>query len=94
MTRDEMIKKLDTIIDVGIVNAHHDTEVLKEVRTQLLETDLDAFRRILKNCNHMKGHWDVHEDETESGKTIYDITIRDFSDSVTLCFDENGRLFA
>ena len=94
MDRNELIRKLDTIIDVGIVNAHHDTEVLKEVRAQLLETDLDAFRRILKNCQHMKGHWDVHEDETESEKTIYDITIRDFSDSVTLCFDENGRLFA
>ncbi len=94
MDRSELVKKLDTIIDVGIVNAHQDTEVLKEVREQLQETDLAAFKRILSGCKSFRGHWDVHQDETESGKSIYDITIRDFSDSVTLCFDENGRLFA
>lgn len=94
MDRDELIRKLDTIIDVGIVNAHHDTDVLKEVREQLRESDLNAIKRILSGCKSMKGHWDLHEDETESGKAIYDITIRDFSDCVTLCFDENGRLMA
>ena len=35
MTRAEMMKELDRIIDVGIVNAHHDTDVLKEIREQL-----------------------------------------------------------
>lgn len=92
MTRAELIRKLDTIIDVGIVNAHQDTEVLREVREQLRESDLNAIKRILSGCRSFRGHWDVHQDETESGKTIYDITIRDFSDSVTLCFDEEGRL--
>ena len=92
MTRTELLKELDRIIDVGIVNAHHDTEILKAVREQLQESDLDAIKRILSGCMSFRGHWDVHQDETESGKTIYDITIRDFSDSVTLCFDEDGRL--
>lgn len=32
MTRAEMMKELDRIIDVGIVNAHHDRDVLKKVR--------------------------------------------------------------
>ena len=35
MTRDELIHELDRIIDVGIVNAHHDREVLQEIREQL-----------------------------------------------------------
>lgn len=35
MKRDELLKELDRIIDVGIVNAHHDKDVLKEVREQL-----------------------------------------------------------
>lgn len=35
MTRAEMLKELDRIIDVGIVNAHHDTDVLKAIREQL-----------------------------------------------------------
>lgn len=35
MTRAEMMKELDRIIDVGIVNAHHDKDVLKAVREQL-----------------------------------------------------------
>lgn len=35
MTRAELLNELDRIIDVGIVNAHHDTDVLKEVREQL-----------------------------------------------------------
>ena len=32
MNRAELTRELDRIIDVGIVNAHHDTEVLKSVR--------------------------------------------------------------
>ena len=94
MTRDELIHELDRIIDVGIVNAKHDGDILRHVRKQLKETDLDAFRRILKNCPHMKGKWDVNQEENDKGETVYDVTIRDFSDSVTLCFDENGRLYA
>lgn len=35
MTRTELLKELDRIIDAGIVNGHHDTETLKEVREQL-----------------------------------------------------------
>jgi len=93
MTRNELLHELDRIIDVGIVNAHHDKEVLQAVREQLTETDLAAFKRILSGCKSFHGHWDVHQDETENGKKIFDITIRDFADSVTLCFDEDGRLF-
>ena len=94
MDRDELIVELNRISIFGIVNAHHDTEVLKEAIKQLNESDLDAFKRILLNCKNMRGKWDVHEDENEDGKPIFDVTIRDFSDSVTLCFDENGRLMA
>ncbi len=35
MERAEMIHELDRVIDVGIVNAHHDREVLQEVRKTL-----------------------------------------------------------
>ncbi len=35
MKRAEMIHELDRIIEVGIVNAHHDREVLQEVRKTL-----------------------------------------------------------
>lgn len=35
MNRNELMKELDRIIDVGIVNAHHDREVLQEIREQL-----------------------------------------------------------
>ena len=94
MTRAELLKELDRIIDVGIVNAHHDTDVLKEVREQLQETDLNAMKRIFSGCKSMKGRWDTYQDENDKGEAIVDLTIRDFSDSVTLCFDEKGRLFA
>lgn len=36
MTRDELIHELDRIIDVGIVNAHHDKDVLKTVRETMI----------------------------------------------------------
>ena len=50
MTKNELLHELDRIIDVGIVNAHHDKEVLQAVREQLTETDLAAFKRILSGC--------------------------------------------
>lgn len=92
MTRDELIHELDRIIDVGIVNAKHDSDILRHIRKQLQESDLEALKRILSGCKDFHGHWDVDRAETESGKTVFDITIRDFSDSVTLCFNEDGRL--
>lgn len=94
MTRAEMLKELDRIIDVGIENADHDTGVLKAIREQLQETDFQAVCRILKECKGWKGHWDVHTDEGKDGRLVKDITLRDFSDEVVLCFDEEGRLFA
>ena len=94
MTRAEMMKELDRIIDVGIVNAHHDTDVLKAIREQLQETDFQAVCRILKGCKSWKGNWDVNDAETDSGKQVKDITLREYSDEVVLCFDENGRLYA
>lgn len=94
MTRAEMMKELDRIIDVGIVNAHHDTDVLKAIREQLHETDFQAVCRILKGCKPWKDHWDVHTDELKGGRLINDITLRDFSDEVVLCFDEEGNLVA
>lgn len=94
MTRAELQKELDRIIDVGIVNAHHDTEVLKGIRKLLQETDYQAVVRILKSCKSWKGHWDVHEEEGKDGKPVKDITLRDFADEIVLCFDEDGRLIA
>ena len=94
MTRAEMLKELDRIIDVGIVNAHHDRDVLKAVLEQLQETDFQAVCRILKGCKGWKGHWDVHTDEWKDGRLVKDITLRDFSDEVVLCFDEEGSLIA
>ena len=92
MTRPELLKELDRIIESGVADGWHDTEIMKEARDQLQETDLDAMKRILSSCKCFKGHWDVNLGETESGKKVFDITIRDFADSVTLCFDEDGRL--
>ena len=94
MTRAELQKELDRIIDVGIVNAKHDSDVLRHIRKQLKESDLNAFKRILGGCEYMRGHWEVHQEENDKGETVFDITIRDFSDSVTLCFDKEGRLYA
>ena len=85
MDRNELLRELDRIIDVGIVNAHHDTEVLKEIREQLTETDYAGILRILKKKWH--GHLKVHDGE--SGK---DIDLHDFNQSVVLCFDKEGRL--
>ena len=45
-------------------------------------------------CKGWKGHWDVHDAETGSGKPVKDITLREYSDEVVLCFDERGRLYA
>lgn len=92
MDRNELLRELDRIIDVGIVNAKHDSDILRHIRKQLQESDLDAFKRILSGCKSFHGHWDVSPWETESGKAVFDITIRDFADSVTLCFDQEGRL--
>ena len=36
MTRSELLKELDRIIDVGIVNAKHDSDVLKYIRKLLI----------------------------------------------------------
>lgn len=69
-----------------------DQDIQQPVRERLKESDLDALKRVLSECKSFRGHWDVHQDETESGETVYDITIRDFSDSVTLAFDEEGKL--
>lgn len=35
MTRTELIRELDRIINVGIVNAKHDTDVLRNIRKRL-----------------------------------------------------------
>ena len=35
MNRQELLKKLDSIIDIGIVNAHDDKAVLEEIREEL-----------------------------------------------------------
>lgn len=35
MTKDELIHELDRIIDIGIVNAKHDTDVLRYIRKRL-----------------------------------------------------------
>jgi len=92
MDRTQLLHELDQIIESGVADGYHDTEIMKEARDQLQETDLDAMKRILSSCKCFNGHWDVNLGEAESGKKVFDITIRDFADSVTLCFDEDGRL--
>ena len=39
MDRSELIRELDRIIDIGIVNAKHDSDVLKHVRKVLKEPE-------------------------------------------------------
>jgi len=94
MTRPELLKEIDRIIESCVADGWHDTEILKEARDQLRESDLNAFKRILSNCKNLNGKWDVHTSETEEMEFIYDLTIRDFNESVTLCFDDYGRLYA
>lgn len=48
MDRKELIHELDRIIDVGIVNAHHDKEVLQLVRERLTLID-----RLYKHLNDL-----------------------------------------
>ncbi len=48
MTRAEMMKELDRIIDVGIVNAHHDKEVL-QVAMKTLEELWNDIQEV-KSC--------------------------------------------
>ena len=42
----KLLNELDRIIDVGIVNAHHDTEILKEVREKMKDmfSDMSDIR--------------------------------------------------
>ena len=46
MSREDLIKNLDTIIEIGIVNAHDDKKSLEAVRDQLLYlwNDMDEIR--------------------------------------------------
>ena len=46
MSREELIKNLDTIIEIGIVNAHDDKKTLEAVRDELLYlwNDMDKIR--------------------------------------------------
>jgi len=52
MNRTELTKEFDRIIEVGIVNAHHDTEVLKTVREVLnaLWEDMSIVRSCRTCC--------------------------------------------
>ena len=79
------MKELDRIIDVGIVNAKHDSDILRHVQKQLKESDLDAMIRIIKPV--WKGKFDIQEDDGNK-----DIVLREFDHSVVLCFDKEGRL--
>ena len=47
----ELLNELDRIIDVGIVNAHHDKDVLKKVRKTIEELWNDVLQaKSCKSC--------------------------------------------
>lgn len=50
MTGDELLHELDRIIDVGIVNAKHDTDVLKDIRNVLKELESEEEYPVCMAC--------------------------------------------
>ena len=44
MDSEKLLKELDRIIDIGIVNAHHDKDVLKQVREKYEKLHDDLYR--------------------------------------------------
>lgn len=87
MDRAELLHELDRIIDVGIVNAKHDSDVLRHIRKELKKNDFQTFLEIFNHRSGMISHYEVLEDD---GK--YSIVLRDFDQSVVLVFDEKGML--
>lgn len=89
MDRAELAKKLDTIADIGIVNAKHDTNVIREAADKLRASDFQTILGIFKHRPCMEGFYRVAT--YKNGKSA--IYLWDYDqDSVILNFDENGRL--
>ena len=88
MDKQEMIKKLERIIDYGI-SEHHDREVLREALKIVKMSDFKCLLRMLNHCKNMIGHYSVHEDDG-----TYDISITDNDQTVVLIFDAEGNLIA
>ena len=87
MDNRELALKLEDIANIGIVNAKHDIEIIREAVEKLKKSD---FLTILNIFNHrpcMIGHYEVQDEEDK-----FTLTIREFDQAVVLVFDKNGRL--
>ena len=87
MKTNELIKRLNDIADIGIVNAKKDVPVIREAAKALKKSDFQKILHIFNHCTGMIGHYSVTEDD---GK--FDLIINDHDQSIVLIFDEEGRL--
>ena len=86
--REQLIKELDRIIEIGIVDAKRDRETLSKVRHLLTETEYETLIRILM-CSTYK--WCFKDFINKNG--LHEVSIKDVTDVVTLLFDKDGRLW-
>ena len=85
MDRKELIHELDRIIDVGIVNAKHDSDVLKHIRKLLKEPEpkvltAEELRQLPAQTIVWIDYWDGEEKKLGTmmaGMKCYDGTLVD-----------------
>ena len=87
MDNRELARKVEDIANIGIVNAKHDLNVLREAVEKLKKSDFQTFLGILNHRPCMVGHYEVNDEEDK-----FTLKIKDFDQAVTLVFDKTGRL--
>lgn len=85
MERNNLLKEMKKTIDDETWTPEKYYNLLTRAYELLKETDFDALRRIIKPAWH--GDFEVQE---EDGKKS--ITLHEFDQSITLCFDENEKM--
>ena len=96
MDRKELIHELDRIIDVGIVNAKHDSDVLKHIRKLLKEPapkvlTVEELRQLPAQTIVWIDYWDGEEKKLGTmmaGMKCYDGTLVDEDASVYSDFEQ------
>ena len=98
MDRSELIRELDRIIDIGIVNAKHDSDVLKHIRKLLKEPEpkvltAEELRQLPAQTIVWTEYWNGEDgkasDELLAAMKCYDGTFVDEDASVYSDFDKD-----
>ena len=98
MDRSELIRELDRIIDIGIVNAKHDSDVLKHVRKLLKEPKpkvltMEELQQMPAQTIVWTEYWNGEDgkasDELLAAMKCYDGTFVDEDASVYSDFDKD-----